>query len=350
MVAGAIVLLAGCVAYQANRTDVAQRVGSMLSENEYARALDTIALVKPSHPDYKRLTGWRGTIEKNARAWETEIVNDVEQMMNAGQWFNAEQQLEEGMRKLPDSAAFDQAHDRFLSRRGEHLRGVNHELMLARGRGLPAEIAALEKLALVSPRDQLLAAEVERRRTMLSDAQQHLVNCARDALAAGQTERAAECLQVAQSIGRSAEIDRLLAATQRTNTVKKKQVQAVKQKRTERDQARRVEELRVGYNRSMQNGDLNAAREQLNELIKLQPSPALRKDSVRLDQRIKRRVDRSLQDGRTLYTQGDFKGARAIWVTALRLDPANQELKDNIARAERVLKKIEKLSSDQQTE
>jgi len=63
---GALALVAGCVNYQANRPDVAERVQTMLSENEYTLALQTIELVSPSHPDYKRLTGWRETIEKNA--------------------------------------------------------------------------------------------------------------------------------------------------------------------------------------------------------------------------------------------------------------------------------------------
>ena len=345
---GALALLAGCASYQANRPDVAEHVETMLSEHEYALALDTIALVKPSHPDYKRLTGWRANIEKNARAWEAEIVIDVEQMIAAGQWFNAEQQLDEGLQKLPDSVPLKQSRNRFLSKRSAYLAVINHELILARGRGLPAEIAALEKLAMVKRRDAGLQEEVTRRRTMLTEAQRGLIDCGRAALAAGRNERALECLTVAQSIGRTREIEGLLAASQKSKTVKKQQVKAAEQKREERSQARKMDELHDAYNSSVQNGDLNTARKHLNELLRLQPSAALRQESVRLDQRIKRRVDRSLEDGRNLYTQGDFQGARAIWVAALRLDPGNQELKDNIARAERVLKKLKTLSDDQQ--
>lgn len=345
---GALALVAGCVNYQANRPDVAERVQTMLSENEYTLALQTIELVSPSHPDYKRLTGWRETIEKNARAWEAQIIHEVDQMIQAGQWYNAEQQLDEGQRKLPESVPLQHARNRFLSKRGERLAVINHELMLARGRGLPAEIAALEKLAAVHPRDNELADEVERRRTMLSVAQRGLIDCGRGALSAGRTERGLECLTIAQSIGPSSEVDALLAASQKTKTAKKQQVKAAEQKREERDQARKLEELRGAYNKSLQNGDLNTARRHLDSLLKLQPTAALRQDSTRLDQRINRRVERSLEDGRKLYTQGDFQGARSIWVAGLRLDPGNQELKDNIARAERVLKKLKTLSDDQQ--
>jgi tetratricopeptide (TPR) repeat protein len=349
VILGALALVAGCAGYQANRPDTAQRVQTMLSENEYAAALDTIALVKSSHPDYKRLAGWRETIEKNARAWEAGIIYDVEQMIEAGQWYNAEQQLDEGLRKLPQSVPLQQSRSRFLSKRSKHLAVINHQLIIARGRGLPAEIAALEKLAAVDPGDSELQEEVERRRTMLTEARRGLIDCGRAALAAGQTERALECLTIAQSIGRSREIDGLLAASRKTKTAEKQQVKAAAQKRVERDQARKIDELRGAYTRSLQNGDLNTARKHLDALLKLQPTAALRQESTRLDQRIQRRVERSLEDGRSLYTQGDFQGARAIWVSALRLDPGNQELKDNIARAERVLKKLKTLSDDQQT-
>jgi tetratricopeptide (TPR) repeat protein len=348
VILGALALVAGCAGYQANRPDVSQRVQTMLSENEYAAALETIALVKPSHPDYKRLAGWRETIEKKARAWEAEIIHDVEQMIDAGQWYNAEQQLDEGLRKLPQSVPLQQARGRFLGKRSKHVTVINHELTLARGRGLPAELAALEKLAAVDPSDSELQEEVERRRRMLTEAQRGLIDCGRAALAAGQTERALECLTIAQSIGRSREIDGLLAASQKTKTAEKQQVKAAVKKRVERDQARKIDELRNAYNRSLQNGDLYTARKHLDSLLRLQPSAALHQESARLDRRIQRRVERSLEDGRNLYTQGDFQSARAIWVAALRLDPGNQELKDNIARAERVLKKLKTLSDDQQ--
>ncbi|MDH3713192.1 MAG: hypothetical protein OET44_05000 [Gammaproteobacteria bacterium] len=343
-----LALVAGCAGYQTNRPDVTKSVQTMLSENEYAAALETIELVKPSHPDYKRLAGWRETIEKNARAWEAEIIHDIEQMIAAGQWYNAELQLNEGLRKLPKSDALQQSRSRFLSRRSEHLAAINHELIIARGRGLPAEIAALEKLATVDPRDSELQEEVDRRHTMLTEAQRGLIDCGRAALAVGQTERALECLTIAQSIRHSREVDGLLAASQKSKTAKKQQVKAAAQKREERDQTRKIDELRSAYKKSLQNGDLNTARKHLDTLLKQQPTKALRQESVRLDQRIQRRVERSLEDGRKLYTQGDFQGARAIWVAALRLDPGNQELKDNIARAERVLKKLKTLSDDQQ--
>lgn len=351
----ALVLLSGCASFQANRPGVAERVELMLSEHEYARALETIALVKPSHPDYKRLQGWRQTIQKNARAWEAELVRDVEQMIEADQWYNAQQQLDEGLQKLPQSEALIRTQQRFLYRRGVRLAGINHRLTLARGRGLPAEIAALEELAAVDPQDAEIKAELARRRGMLADAQRDLVECGRTALSAGRTDRARECLTIARGIARSPDVEKMLATLEKSRTAKKqaqkqqqRQVQAAAQKRVERDQARKLEELQVAYNRALQNGDLNTARQHLDVLLKVQPTAALRQDSARLDQRIKRQVDRSMEDGRNLYTQGDFQGARAIWVAALRLDPGNQELKDNIARAERVLKKLKTLSDDQQ--
>ncbi len=344
-----LLLVAGCASFQANRADVAQRVQGMVDAHEYSRALATIDLVKPGHPDHARLSAWRGSIAKRAQEWEAALLDETENLVRAGRWFDAEQRLEEGLQRMPDSRPLQAGKARFLARRREHLEALELDLMLARGRGLPAEIAALEEIAEITPRDETLALDIATRRRQLEQARERLVDCGKKSLEVGLSKRAVECLDLAEKIRTGDDTGVLLATLRQSQNVKQRRDIAAAQKREERDQERRIELLVEAYRGALARGELNAARRHLDELLRAQPRETWKQESARLDRRIEQRVSKGLEDGRQLYTQGDVKGARATWAAALRLDPANEELKSSIARADRVLKKLEQLSSDQQT-
>ena len=65
-----------------------------------------------------------------------------------------------------------------------------------------------------------------------------------------------------------------------------------------------------------------------------------------LNARIKSNVTQGIELGRKLYSQGEIKQALAVWNKVRELDEDNQYLISYIKRAERVLKKLDKLQRE----
>ena len=104
-----------------------------------------------------------------------------------------------------------------------------------------------------------------------------------------------------------------------------------------------IAELKQGYSQD----NLIRARQQLNVLEK---QNSRNKTAIRLrkqlDKRYRKGIDQKIAAGRQLYSSGKIQEALDVWNSLLEIDPGNQKLQGHIDRAERVLKKIQRLSNE----
>lgn len=340
-------LLSGCATFQANRADVAERIDTLLADGNYREALNTIDLVRETHPEFRRLQTWRTTIADRAAAAEQNLMDEVEAQMRAGQWRNATTQLSEASLRLPDSARLSAARERVARQRSELTGGLQLDLLLARASGLPAEIAALDKLHEATAKGEALGAELAARRATLAATRQGLLDCGRAALEQRRSEQAITCLDAAHGVAADAESSALLKRARAKETAAEERTTATRKRTDKQRQNAQVASLQAALRDAQQRDDLGAARTHLDALLAVAPTEDLRRESGQLKARIMSRVEKGLSTGRRQYTAGDIQGARTTWVETSLLAPDNEELKSSIARAERVLKKLQTLSTDQ---
>ena len=65
-----------------------------------------------------------------------------------------------------------------------------------------------------------------------------------------------------------------------------------------------------------------------------------------LDKRYRQGIDQKIAAGRKLYSNGKIQEALDVWNSLLEINPDNQKLQGHIDRAERVLKKLQRLSNE----
>lgn len=120
--------------------------------------------------------------------------------------------------------------------------------------------------------------------------------------------------------------------------------------------------LRAAYEDDLGQGDLEAARESLSRLRRLDPfdpeyetearqlEAALRVEWARREARIRAQladeVEGLLEAGRDAFRNEELATALALWRRALLIDPDNERIRAYIARAERQLETLDALRDD----
>jgi len=132
--------------------------------------------------------------------------------------------------------------------------------------------------------------------------------------------------------------------------------------RLARELVARKNALREEYERDAKRGDLDAARESLERLRRLDPfdpeyeieerqlQAALAAEWQRRRARIRAElageVEKLVEEGREAFRDERLETALALWQRALLIDPENERIQAYIARAERQLENLKRLRAD----
>lgn len=340
--------LAGCTLYHAIRPDVAQQVDTWRQENEYGRALETIAAVRPAHPDYVQLQARVPEIEREAEAFEDATIDEGRALIKENRWQEALARYDRGIEKLAGSERLSKARADCLARRDRYVQGLRTQALLRRGEWLVREAPLQEEIFGANPDD----AQARRDMDLVTrevDATSHgLYRCGEGALARGVPDLAVNCLALAQRLKPSASTESALARAKQQQTERNQALRLKAQRKLKQKQALKVQGLLSAYELAFSGGDLLQARKALAELQAAQPgSDTVEALEAQFQAAVAERVGRGMEESRRLYSQGKIQQALDNWTALSRLDPENGELIANIARAEKVLAKLRELNEKQ---
>lgn len=342
LVALGTLLLTGCAYLDAMREDLDARLEQWVAEEEYGRALDTLRYVDRKHPRYATLVRQRQRIQKLARKFEQRTIRRARGLVERGEWHEAAMLLEDALDKLPGSQPLKTAWQDFLARRNAYLRQVRFNLLLSRAERLVRDLPVMAEIRRVVPTD----AQVEREyRALEEDATRtatELAQCAADALAARNIDLADHCLSLAQGL--------------RPDETTRHRLAVLDQKLSQHRTAEHRREMAGSHqvNRALLNQfdaafrarDLATAKRIMDQIMARDVRPAgVHSRQEQLQAAIDRRVQEGLVTGRSLYSQGRIQEALAEWKGVLALQPDNKALREHIERAERVLDKLRRLST-----
>lgn len=213
----------------------------------------------------------------------------------------------------------------------ERVTQLRKDMLLQRAHALVQYEPIYHELESLLPADGGAADDIEQYNVERNVIAGHLAECGNLSMAEKNYALAEECLDLSNKLVSSNEKQVLL---EKARDIRKQQ-----------DDKRRSDQIMQAYQHAYNNGSLDEARMQLVTLLALipenTPAQALREQ---LAAEIKARMDKDLEEARTLYSQGKITETLAVCNKLLLVDPKNEELIAMINRAEKVNKNIEKLS------
>jgi hypothetical protein len=332
-----LVLSTGCAYLTSFSSNLPARVDSLIKQKEYGKARDILAYVKPGHPDYARLQRQKRKLAALIRAYENNVLKTSQRLVKQGEWYAAQRKLEEALARLADSSILQQAYADFLKQRDAYLKKLELSLLLNRANWLIRNAPVQKEMVRILPTEFQRYPELRDYASLVESTASKLVECFQNALKIKDYETADQCLALAENIG-SDKIDRkaLSRAHRELARAEKSRLRKINNKT-----CALIAELKQGYSYDI----LRRTRAHLDVLRRKQTRNSvflkLRRD---LERRFRKGIDRKIAAGRQLYSNGKIKEALSIWTALLEIDPGNEKLQAHINRANRVLRKLKRLS------
>ena len=337
------IALSGCAELNLVRPGMTEQVDTWLVEKEYGKILEYIEILPPTHSDYATLQARLPEIRMLATIFEKEIVAQGERLTGQEQWQDALEIYATGLAKLPKSVIINAARAGFLAKRAARLSDLRAEALLAKGDWLTRDTPLQREIARVDPHDSQSRGRLNENSREVEKAARELYSCGQRALARAEHDLALRCLKLAHTLTPTKEIGAALARTKMAVAVRMAKRHGAKRRKSQGG-ASMIQQIVDAYEKAYADGDLLKARKHVNKLSSLEPADtAIKRMEADLDAAIAFKVERGIEDGRTLYSRGQIQPAVDAWNELMPLEPDNEELNAHIARANRILDKLDKL-------
>lgn len=332
-----LLLFSGCAFIHSLDENLPQQVDDWMQNKEYGKVIDTLAYISADHPHYKRLAPLREIAVQKALEYETDILTRGKQLLDQQHWQETYITYEQGLQKLPDSAAIQQAMNEFLQQRDTYIRQLSYQLLFNKAQAVLSNTPIQNMISRAAPdnyRYRTQARQQEAERIALAV---ELLDCGEHSLQANQLVTGQKCLDLAAKLSgsplpkRHQQLQKLLSRKRKSLSQLLSDSAQINLSAAEAA----LKQIR-----------LKEAKDYLEKVpAEEQQKPAVIKFRERLQTEIKLAVKQGAAAGRKLYSAGKIKAALEVWQALLILDPENTALQKHIERAQRVLKKLESLGS-----
>jgi hypothetical protein len=328
-------LLGGCAYIHSLDENLPQQVKVWMDNKEYAKVIDTLAYIRPGHPQYKQLSSIRQIALEKAQEYETYILNRGSQLIDKELWHQAYLTYQQGLQKLPDSAAIQQAFEEFEIQRDAYIRQRNYQILFNKGQALLANTPIREEITKAAPEQYRYRTQARRHDEEKHDVALELLECAEFSLENNQLVTCEKCLELAAHLYDSPLPKRYHELLARLTKQQAAQQQVL---------SKAAQTNLAAATQAIKDKKLKQAMAHLQQVpVEDQQKPAVIKLKQELRKEIKLAVKQGAAVGRQLYSAGKIKEALAVWQSLLVLEPDNAALRKHADRAQRVLKKLETL-------
>lgn len=349
----AAVLLGACAMLPAG-TDRLARVEQLVERQEFAKAENLLADVDPTDPHYQELLVRRRALRPLIDQFEENTVQRVDSLKKADQWPAAEASLEEALDKLPHSEVLRKAEEQLRRDRAQRLEDIHRQMTLLKGQHLAAKAPLVQQAQQVDPGSVKTRWESFRYQREADELSEELLACGESALDEAHYDLAESCLEMAASLTDGEAVQEQLARLKQRREEDRARTAARREERQKAQRAARVarqqeevEKLKARYRSLFDAGWWLAAKDILTQLRSEVPEdPEVQNWTSELQEVIRKQVERSIERGQALYTEGQLQEALSVWRSAAKLDPDNTVLQAHIARVERFLSKLKRLDDD----
>jgi len=336
---GLILSLQGCAYLASFGSHLPDTIEQQIAAGEYGKALATLKWVKPDHPDYARLMQLQAEARRQARALEKRTLREATKREKQGEWYRAQKTYEQALERIPDSEPLQKAYSAFLERRQRYLHKLELALLMNRANWLIQNAPIRTEVARVLPEEYRRYPALRDYDKQVHKTARGLDRCLQEALDEHRPKLLEACLELRLKLDPEHRDAELVAAARQALARYR-----ARERRQENDATRAlITELKQGYSHD----NLLRARQLLDRLADTPARDATsRALRAELERYFRQGIEQGIAAGRKLYSRGDVAGALDIWQSLAKIDPDNEKLLDHIQRAERVLKKLERLSKE----
>lgn len=333
--------LNGCAYLASVSGDLDAQLDRWTAQQEYGKALAALDHVKPTRADYVVLMKKRDTILVKAEQYERETVNQATDLARRGQWQQALERYDQALSRLPDGKILQTGHAQLLRQQAARLDELELDLLIARGEGLLHLLPVYTDRANVDPRSWRAQRELRSAQESAERIAIELTQRGRTALEQRDLNLARRSLPLALRLHPNSETKQANQDLLRRLGPPATQTTKPAAKPSREDETR---ELLQRYRQAYGSKDWGEAQ-RLLALLELQPTPPDEITQLRseLNAEVAEAVNRHIEHGITLYSDGKYERALAVWQQALQLEPDNGRIRTHIERAERVLEKLRTL-------
>lgn len=333
-----LLMFSGCAFIHSLDENLPQQVEDWMQNKEYAKVIDTLAYIRPGHAHYKTLSPLRESAVQKAFEYETYILTRGKQFHDKQLWQQAYITYEQGLQKLPDSAAIQQALNEFILQRDSYIKQLSYQILFNKSQAILANSPIHIKINKAAPDNYRYRIQTRHHESEKNEVTVELMDCAEDTLQANQLVTSQKCLDLAMNLYGTP----LPARYQGLQTRLTKKRKSLSQLLSETAQTNLTATKEALKNNRLKDAVDYFQKIPAEELQK----PAVIKLRAKLDKEIKLAVKQGAATGRKLYSAGKINEALEIWQALLILDPGNPALQKHIERAQRVLKKLKSLGGD----
>jgi tetratricopeptide (TPR) repeat protein len=325
---------------------------SLLKKQEYEKALQFVELESIKKGEQTAIKKQRPHIKNLLHELESAAILTATKHEEDGNIAIALSHIENALEKIPSSQRLKEYYASLEGEKNIRLTRTENRLALAQAKFL------LQKRTLISEKKRAEGSNFsnwwQSRKTdaALPNLNKKLLECGKKSIERSELKLAGECLYVAQKIENNKTTQKALSEwhaalenhiKEQKTPDKKRAEQLKKHPKTnyiEEKTFQKIQDTRNNVLLSLTKSDYNKVSTELELLRELNGM------NPELEQIIEEKIQKLLRRGTRLYRSGEIKEARDVWQRVLLLEPANGEATVNVERAERVLKRLEELSTE----
>lgn len=334
------IFLTGCAFIHSLDENLPRQIDIWIETKEYGKALDTLYYIQADNANYKLLMAQKDRIIKLANTFEQEILEQGRKHLRQENWQQTYETYEYGLDKLPDSRPIKKAQAEFIARRGAYLKQLKLKLLQNKTRWLLNDTEIRKEIARVTPRNYSARWLLQDHKLDIDSTSKTLIECVTESIANNELDVGRQCLNIAQQLNPSAYFQ------QRIIEVSKLLEQEIEIR--SRNLNKSAQKTLRNAKMSLARGDYLSAHQIINTLAEHdKKNGKVLKFRDELDDQTEDYVDKTILEGRKLYSTGKVQEAYLLWKSLKPLAPDNQRLQDMIDRAEKILHKLHKIGSTQ---
>lgn len=329
-------LLAGC--FHKQTLPPAPDVEQLRAQHRYAEALVALDAAQNT-PDYAQR---RNALLADIGEYQARKLDEIGELAKEQQFAEAQRNLAEARKQLPPSNELEQFADNLRTAAERYKQRNLDEIVQLRSSTLSKEQALYRQLQKAAD-DPALRELIARQQADTDYFAAQLAQLGARAFAQNEFTKAVQYLGQANQLAPSDEVAQQLKRAEQALAASKQKRQTARS--TEREQHYR--EMAAALQQHLQQRDYVAARAQLEQLKGLgihgDEVEALR---VQLDTEITAYVERQIDAGNRLYSDGRLEEALQCWRQAAVLAPSPQ-LTERMEKAQRFIDRLEQLRAKQ---
>lgn len=331
------------------------KIQQWVKEKQYGNALKALNNIDPKDPDYLKAADKRKQVEALAAAYEHDVRQHNNRLLQKGKWAEALDSYDEAMDRLPDSVVLKDGLAQLHRDQARELERLELERLLAHGNWLNHTLPTYRDIARVNPRSTSAQNRLQAKQREAEEVADELALHGNRALANNQLRRAEELLGLAAELSNTPAIRESLKKLKQQKSAAARDARLRQQARQRREHAAElkhrhtIDALLKEYKTAFKNKKYEKARLHLQDLADANMETSrYRALQQQLNSAIDQEASRLFDIGVDAYSRGQFESAATQWRRVLALQPDNKQAQENLQRAERVLSKIQQLKEKQQ--